>query len=81
MGKNNAIHCNINDICNAWILIHCKNNAIHCNINDISMASSTNCKNNAIHCNINDICFAWVIIHCKNTAIIVISMIYVLHGC
>ena len=36
--KNNAIHCDINDMCIAWVLIDCKNNAIHCNINDICIA-------------------------------------------
>ena len=54
--KNNAIHCNINDICIAWVLIHCKNNAIHYNINDICIAwVLIHDKNNTVHYNINDI--------------------------
>ena len=36
--KNNTIHCDTNDICIAWVLIHWKINAIHRNINDICTA-------------------------------------------
>ena len=36
--KNNAIHCKINDMCIAVMLIHYKNNAHHAKVNDICIA-------------------------------------------
>jgi len=65
-----SIHCKINDICIAWILIHCKNNAIHCKINDICTAwMLIPSKNNATHYTINERCTAWMLSHCNNNAI------------